>query len=492
MGYLSVFATLPALLFSNLHEARMEEIKTTDATVPEGTARSHERFNAVKSSELLKRQSRFRLPHQTNFNQAAGDNDNCPGRPIAGGIYTDAAPYIENGDTTGANNSLNSFYCYFCFYLTVDSPGPDHIYSFILTDRGPNPKIEVSSSSGAAFSPLIYVLEGGYPDACPAGTGRFSGYGMTFADGSPTATINSQSLQWLPLNRPLHLVVDSRTNAGGSYTLKLQDVTIAQPVPNPIEDTGFFVTQQYLDFLGRNPDRDGLRFWVNEITSCGDDQACIEVKRINDSGAFFLSIEFQQIGYLAYRAHKAAYGNRPNSPVPIDLFEFWDARWVLGQGVVVNQTGWQQVLENNKQKFFNNFVQTQRFRSAHPTSLRPAEFVDRLIANTGATPTFNERSDAIAEFSGAASTSDFSARARSVRRVAELSALGQQEFNRAFVLMQYFGYLRRNPNAAPDGDFSGFNFWLDKLDHFNGDFVQAEMVKAFLQSSEYRGRFGDK
>jgi hypothetical protein len=163
---------------------------------------------------------------------------------------------------------------------------------------------------------------------------------------------------------------------------------------------------------------------------------------------------------------------------------------VLGQGVIVNQAGWQQVLENNQQKYFNNFVQTQRFRSAHPTSLRPAEFVDRLIANTGATPTFNERSDAIAEFSGAASTSDVSARARSVRRVAECSALVQQEFNRAFVLMQYFGYLRRNPNAAPDGDFSGYNFWLDKLDRFNGDFIQAEMVKAFISSDEYRHRFG--
>ena len=87
-------------------------------------------------------------------------------------------------------------------------------------------------------------------------------------------------------------------------------------------------------------------------------------------------------------------------------------------------------------------------------------------------------------------SADMAARARASRRVAENSTLAQQEFNRAFVLMQYFGYLRRNPNDAPDGNFDGFNFWLNKLNQFNGDFVQAEMVKAFIDSSEYRRRFG--
>ena len=79
-----------------------------------------------------------------------------------------------------------------------------------------------------------------------------------------------------------------------------------------------------------------------------------------------------------------------------------------------------------------------------------------------------------------------------LRRVAENGTLAQQEFNRAFVLMQYFGYLRRNPNDAPESglNFDGYNFWLNKLDSFNGDFVQAEMVKAFITSVEYRKRFG--
>jgi len=63
------------------------------------------------------------------------------------------------------------------------------------------------------------------------------------------------------------------------------------------------------------------------------------------------------------------------------------------------------------------------------------------------------------------------------------------EFNKAFVLMQYFGYLHRNPNDPPDTDFAGYTFWLNKLNQFNGDFVQAEMVKAFINSNEYRSRF---
>ena len=81
-------------------------------------------------------------------------------------------------------------------------------------------------------------------------------------------------------------------------------------------------------------------------------------------------------------------------------------------------------------------------------------------------------------------------RSQVLRAIAEDANLAQMEFNRGFVLMQYFGYLRRNPNDAPDADFAGYNFWLNKLNDFNGNFVNAEMVKAFILSGEYRGRFG--
>ena len=132
-------------------------------------------------------------------------------------------------------------------------------------------------------------------------------------------------------------------------TIRMQDVTIAPvPSPNQIDDTQFFVRQHYRDFLNREADPDGLAFWTNQISSCGGDQGCIEVKRINDSESFFLSIEFQETGYLAYRTYLAAFGNLPNAPVPITFSEFIPDTQALGRDVMVKQPGWEQVLENNK------------------------------------------------------------------------------------------------------------------------------------------------
>jgi len=81
-------------------------------------------------------------------------------------------------------------------------------------------------------------------------------------------------------------------------------------------------------------------------------------------------------------------------------------------------------------------------------------------------------------------------RAQALRLIAESDRFRMGEINRAFVLMEYFGYLRRNPIDPPDNNLDGFNFWLAKLNQFNGNFVQADMVKAFIKSTEYRGRFG--
>ena len=74
--------------------------------------------------------------------------------------------------------------------------------------------------------------------------------------------------------------------------------------------------------------------------------------------------------------------------------------------------------------------------------------------------------------------------------MAEDADLQLAEFNRAFVLMQYLGYLRRNPNDPQDTDYSGYDFWLTKLNQFGGNYINAEMVKAFITSFEYRQRFG--
>ena len=155
----------------------------------------------------------------------------------------------------------------------------------------------------------------------------------------------------------------------------------------------------------------------------------------------------------------------------------------------MNVGDWQTQIETNKKAFFVGWVQRPEFIARFPVGMAPASFVDALNANTGNSLTQAERDALVNQLSADNSTNG---RAAAVRQVVENSAFSQREFNRAFVLMQYFGYLRRNPNDAPElnRNFDGFNFWLAKLNQFNGDFVAAEMVKAFTSSSEYRSRFG--
>jgi len=229
-----------------------------------------------------------------------------------------------------------------------------------------------------------------------------------------------------------------------------------------------------------------LAFWTSNITSCGSDAQCIEVKRINVSAAFFLSIEFQETGYLVYRLHKVAPGLAANRPVPVLFGEFLQETQQIGQGVQVNVGDWQNKLEANKQAFTLAFVQTQGFINDFG-ALSASALVDKMNTNAGGVLSPTERT-ALINLLGA-TPGDPSRRAAVLRAIAENNNLKKAEFNKAFVLMQYFGYLRRNPDDLPDHDFSGYNFWLGKLNDFNGDFIKAEMVKAFINSIEYRQRF---
>ena len=127
----------------------------------------------------------------------------------------------------------------------------------------------------------------------------------------------------------------------------------------------------------------------------------------------------------------------------------------------------------------------QEFTSVYPLSMSPSQFVDTLNANTSGALSAAERDALVSDLTSGAKT-----RGEVLRAVAENAQVVRQQSNRAFVLMQYFGYLRRNPDDPPDSDFAGHAFWLDKLNQFNGNFINAEMVNAFLVSEEYRKRFG--
>ena len=265
-----------------------------------------------------------------------------------------------------------------------------------------------------------------------------------------------------------------------------------EPAANASDNPALFVRQHYHDFLNREPDAQGLAFWVGEINRCqniADPQErarCVDAVRVNVSAAFFLSIEFQETGYLVYRMYRAALPQSAARPLGMPRFaEFMRDTREVGRGVVVGKGDWQTQLAANKEALFDNFVRRPEFLALYPEGMTAEQYTDALFRTAGLVPTAAERQTVVDEF-----LTPGHARARALRRVAENTEFTRREFRPAFVLMQYFGYLRRNPDEAPDADFSGFDFWLSKLEAFGGDYQRAEMVRAFLDSAEYRQRFG--
>jgi len=259
-------------------------------------------------------------------------------------------------------------------------------------------------------------------------------------------------------------------------TVKVKPLRLRPGTTTPItiNDSDFFVNQQYVDFLSRFPDQSGFDFWVNEIVTCGGNPTCIDLRRSNTSGAFFLSIEFRETGYLVYRVHKTSFGTLP-------LYKnFMPGSRAVGKDVIVNQGNWQAKLEENKVAFLNAWVASSDFTAptAYPLSMSNQAYVDKLIATIGVT---SGEVNGTALVNGLNNSTE--TRATVLRKIAESPAVDIKEKNSAFVLMQYLGYLRRDP------DQPGFEFWLNKLNSHGGDFHAAEMVRSFLVSTEYQARF---
>ncbi len=240
---------------------------------------------------------------------------------------------------------------------------------------------------------------------------------------------------------------------------------------NPLDTTEYFVRQHYLDFLGREPDAAGLVFWSNQIHECGADAECLERRRINVSAAYFLSIEFQGTGGIVDGVYRASYGRRPL------YVEFMPDVAAMAEGVEVGKRGWEQKLTANKRAFIESYVNRAAFRAAFDHQSNET-YVDTLISHTRNSLSQDEREALVASLHSGTAT-----RADVLLRVVENAEFVRARRNEAFVMMQYFGYLRRDP------DESGYQFWLAKLNQFNGNFEQAEMVKAFITSGEYRDRF---
>jgi hypothetical protein len=250
--------------------------------------------------------------------------------------------------------------------------------------------------------------------------------------------------------------------------LMISDNDASTPTTNPADQADFFVRQNYLDFLNREADPGGLGFWSQQITICGSDPQCIHNRRIDVSAAFFVENEFQDTGFFIVRLYRSAFARLP-------LFmEFVRDRSDLPAGPN---------LDAEKQAHSLAFVQRTEFVTRFPLAQSNTQFVDALIAavaNTSGVDLTSKRAELLNEYGLGTNQSD--SRARALRQLIEYPEYRNAEFNGAFVLAQYFGYLRRDP------DLSGYQFWLDVLNNRVPNNYRG-MVCAFVTSSEYQRRF---
>jgi len=312
--------------------------------------------------------------------------------------------------------------------------------------------VDYGTSDGSAHQSSDYTLSSGH---------------LTFGPGevSKTVFVLVNDDGYVEGTESLNLTLSNARGgaviATPSRTLTILDNDLVPALTNPIDNAQNFVLQQYHDFLNREPDAGGLAYWADQISGCGSDPACVNARRVGVSAAFFAEPEFQQTGFYVYLVHKALTGSNPSYE------SFMHDR----TGVTVGPQ-----LDASKSSFAADYLALPEY--ALLNSMDAAHFVDALNTNSGNSLTQVQRDSLIASL-----TNNTQTRAAVLRAVAENTAFQTREYNSGFVLMQYFGYLRRTPEQG------GFNFWLDVLNNrVPGNFKS--MVCAFLTSGEYQDRFG--
>ncbi|MBD0325348.1 MAG: PQQ-dependent sugar dehydrogenase, partial [Pyrinomonadaceae bacterium] len=302
---------------------------------------------------------------------------------------------------------------------------------------------------------------------------------LRFAAGETTKTINILLTDdaYAEGTESLSLTLSNPTagfSLGNQNTAQMfiTDNDTGPPFPNPIDDARFFVRQHYHDFLNREPDQGGLDYWTGQITLCGTNAACLDQRRTAVSAAFFVEQEFQQTGFFIYRFRKASLGVRPTY-----------VQFTRDRGTLQSSTD----LETGKQAFAEAFVQQTAFVARYGTSSTCPDFVDALINTVQQGSGVNmtaRRTELINECNIYAGNTTVQ-RARVVRKLIEYQEFVNAEYNPAFVLAQYFEYLRREP------DEGGYQFWLDVVSNRDVNNYLG-MVQAFIISPEYRQRFGQQ
>src|SRR2546428_300676 len=284
----------------------------------------------------------------------------------------------------------------------------------------------------------------------------------------------------------------------------LDDAT--EGATNPIDTSSDFVRSHYHDFLHREPDATALASWTDNIEKCNDPARrpagqtvaqCIDKQRESTAIAFFMSPEFQMTGGFVYHLYKGSLTGAPNydggsaGRFPTFL-EFMRDVSQVSEGIVVNNQLSGAVVEANRNRLAAEFVQRPEFLARYG-GLDNTLYVQELFNTTGIAATASEKQTLVNGLTNGTDT-----RAGVLRKVVDGTvvinntqftttygqAFSNQENRRVVVFMEYVWFFRRNTDAA------GFIFWLGKLNQFNGDPFQAEVVRSSLLSPQYRSRFG--
>ena len=322
------------------------------------------------------------------------------------------------------------------------------------------------ASAGRAFPRCDY--------ASTAGT-------LTFAPGQTAQTFN------------VPLVDDAHAEDTEGFTVQLSDysgvantsilqarVNItdndAAGAQNPLDNHAFFVRMHYLDFLSREPEPTGQQAWLDVLNNCPNafntDPASpsAQCDRVTVSSSFFRSTEFYNKGYFVYRFYRASLGRRPAYAEIAD-----DMARVTGAT--------EAEVTARRAAFATEWLARPEVAARYPATLAPEAFVDLLLQTAGVAlatpdPVSGATRDSLVNELRLGNRS----RAEVLRTVVESREVDAKEFNGAFVAMQYFGYLRRDPEEP------GYTNWLNYLNANPTDF--RTMVNGFLYSQEYRLRFG--